>query len=172
MDHQDLVLESRRSSSFGRLSSASSSRRRSLNVFSLPRHSDDAIEGESVSEAGDIGDRALHSSRVSASGRSHFSLENLAENGAVVPIQEGNLLQPYSDASFPVTPPLENTSPLSVDAIVQHGEKEIVSSFLSCDPLVLSNDRLRAISSFCYIVVSWINSNSRLVKSFLMFSAG
>lgn len=125
MDHQDLVLESRRSSSFGRLSSANSSRRRSLSVFSLPRHSDDAIEGESVSEAGDIGDRALHSSRVSASGRSHFSLENLAENGAVVPVQDSNLLQPYSDASFLVTPPLENTSPVSVDAMVQHGEKKI-----------------------------------------------
>lgn len=126
MDHQNLDLESRRSNSFGRLSAASSSRRQSLSIsFSLPRHSDDAIERESVSEAGDIGDRALHSNRVSASGRSEFSLEILAENGAVVPVQDDNLLQPYSGDSYPVAPALENISPLSVDAMVQRGEKKI-----------------------------------------------
>ncbi|XP_057795807.1 fluoride export protein 1-like [Salvia miltiorrhiza] len=126
MDHQNPELESRRSDSFGRLSVASSSRRCSLSTsFSLARHSDDAIESESVSEAGDIGDRALHSNRVSASGRSHFSLENLAENGAVVPVQDDNLLEPYSDAAFPVAPDLENISPLSADAMVEHGEKKI-----------------------------------------------
>ncbi|KAH6799955.1 camphor resistance CrcB family protein [Perilla frutescens var. hirtella] len=108
MDHHNLDLESRRSSSFGRLSAASSSRRQSLSIsLSLPRHFDDAIESESVSEAGDIGDRALHSNRVSASGRSQFSLENLAENGAVVPVQDDNLLQPHSDA------------------MIQHGENKI-----------------------------------------------
>lgn len=131
MDHQNLESESRRSGSFGRLSAASSSRRRSLSIsLSLPRHPDDAIESESVSEAGDIGDRALHSNRVSASGRSHFSLENLAENGSVFPVKDDNLLHPYSDASFVVAPDLENISPLSVDAMVQHGEKEIVSCFV------------------------------------------
>ena len=124
MDHHNPELESRRSGSFGRLSAASSSRRRSLSTsFSLPRHADDGIESESVSEAGDIGDRALHSTRVSASGRSHFSLENFAESGAVVPVQDD------TGASFPVAPDLENISPLSVDAMVQNGEKKIVSSF-------------------------------------------
>ncbi|KAH6759240.1 camphor resistance CrcB family protein [Perilla frutescens var. frutescens] len=108
MDHHNLDLESRRSSSFGRLSAASSSQRRSLSIsLSLPRHFDDAIENESVSEAGDIGDRALHSNRVSASGRNQFSLENLAENGAVVPVQDDNLLQPH------------------LDAMIQHGENKI-----------------------------------------------
>ncbi|XP_047960533.1 fluoride export protein 1 isoform X2 [Salvia hispanica] len=120
MDHHNPELESRRSGSFGRLSAASSSRRRSLSTsFSLPRHADDGIESESVSEAGDIGDRALHSTRVSASGRSHFSLENFAESGAVVPVQDD------TGASFPVAPDLENISPLSVDAMVQNGEKKI-----------------------------------------------
>ncbi|XP_042033282.1 fluoride export protein 1 [Salvia splendens] len=126
MDHQNPELESRRSGSFGRLSAVSSSRRCSLSTsFSLPRHADDAIESESVSEVGDIGDRALHSNRVSASGRSHFSLENFAENGAVVPVLDDNLLQPYSDASFHVAPDLENLSPLSIDAMVQNEEKKI-----------------------------------------------
>ncbi|KAL1533650.1 fluoride export protein 1 [Salvia divinorum] len=126
MDHQNLELESRRSGSFGQLSAASSSRGRSLSTsFSLPRHADDAIESESVSEAGDIGDRALHSNRVSASGRSHFSLENLAENGSVVPVQDDNLLQHHPHASFPVAPDLENISPLSVNAMVQPGGKKI-----------------------------------------------
>lgn len=118
MDHQDPESDSRRSGSFGRLSACSSSRRRSLSTsFSLPRHPDDVVEGDSVSEAGDIGDRALHSNRASASGRSHFSLENLAENGAIVPIRDDNL------SAF------DNISPLSVDDLVQHGEKTIVSSF-------------------------------------------
>ncbi|KAK4391118.1 hypothetical protein Sango_2175100 [Sesamum angolense] len=64
-------------------------------------------------------DRALHSNRISESGRSHFSLDNVAENGIVVPIPED------TNTSFPVTPSaLENISPLSVDAIIQSGEKK------------------------------------------------
>ncbi|KAK6114876.1 hypothetical protein DH2020_007145 [Rehmannia glutinosa] len=111
MDHHNRELESRRSGSFGRLSGGGSSRRRSL---SISQQFDDDVESESVSEAGDIGDRALHSKRISASGRStRFSFDNVAENGIVVPIQDDN--------SFAV-PVLENVSPVSVDAIVQSGE--------------------------------------------------
>ncbi|KAK6132028.1 hypothetical protein DH2020_034254 [Rehmannia glutinosa] len=103
-------LESRRRF-VGRLSGGGSSRRRSL---SISQQFDDDVESESVSEAGDIGDRALHSKRISASGRStRFSFDNVAENGIVVPIQDDN--------SFAV-PVLENVSPVSVDAIVQSGE--------------------------------------------------
>ncbi|KAI3464480.1 hypothetical protein Pfo_021143 [Paulownia fortunei] len=123
MDHQE--LESRRSGSFGRLSFASSSRRHSLSIsFALSPQCDDSIESESVSEAGDIGDRALHSNRNSASGRSHFSLDNVAENGIVVPLQEDNLLQPSFTTSYPVAPSaLGNISPLSVDSIESGGKK-------------------------------------------------
>ncbi|KAL0326223.1 UNVERIFIED_CONTAM: hypothetical protein Sradi_5191600 [Sesamum radiatum] len=119
MDHQYQELESRRSGSFGRLSHVSSSRRRSFSIsFTSSAQNDDAAESESVSEAGDIGDRALHSNRISESGRSHFSLDNVAENGIVVPI-------PEDTNTFPVTPSaLENISPLSVDAIIQSGEKK------------------------------------------------
>ncbi|KAL8059696.1 hypothetical protein ABFX02_03G103900 [Erythranthe guttata] len=84
MDHQNQELESKsRSSSFGRLSGVGSSRRHSFGLLSAPNDDDDddVIETESVSEAGDIGDRALNSSRASISGRSHFSLDN------VVPIR-------------------------------------------------------------------------------------
>lgn len=147
MDHQNPESESRRSGSFGRLSACSSSRRRSLSIsFSLPCHADDAIESESVSEAGDIGDRALHSNRASASGRSHFSLENLAENGAVVPIRDDTLLHPH--------PALDNVSPLSVDELVQHGEKKIVSSFFSYDARCCRTTT----------VDFWVNTNSWRVK--------
>ncbi|KAL0351453.1 UNVERIFIED_CONTAM: putative fluoride ion transporter CrcB 2 [Sesamum calycinum] len=120
MDHQYQELESRRSGSFGRLSHASSSRRRSFSIsFTSSAQNDYAAESESVSESGDIGDRALHSNRISESGRSHFSLDNVAENGIVVPIPED------TNTSFPVTPSaLENISPLSVDAIIQSGEKK------------------------------------------------
>ncbi|KAK6132331.1 hypothetical protein DH2020_033955 [Rehmannia glutinosa] len=107
MDHHNRELESRRSGSFGRLSGGGSSRRRSL---SISQQFDDDVESESVSEAGDIGDRALHSKRISASGRStRFSFDSVAENGIVVPIQDDN--------SFAV-PVLENVSTVSVDANV------------------------------------------------------
>ncbi|GFP89769.1 hypothetical protein PHJA_001120700 [Phtheirospermum japonicum] len=89
MDHQNQELESRRSGSFGRLSHVGSSRRRSLSTsFALPRQIDDAVENESVSEAGDIGDRALHSNRISTSSRSRFSFDSVSENRIVFPIQD------------------------------------------------------------------------------------
>ncbi|KAL3824905.1 hypothetical protein ACJIZ3_020934 [Penstemon smallii] len=105
MDHETRELQPMRSGSFGRVSSASSSRRRSLNLSFA------AIESESVSEAGDIGDRALHSNRCSISGRSHFSFDNNLENGIIFPIQD----EPSLNTSLP----LENISPLSTDAIFQ-----------------------------------------------------
>lgn len=113
MDHHNVELESRRSSSL------SSSRRHSLSMsFSLPRHFDDIIDCDAVSEAGDIGDRALSS-------RSHFSLENLSQNRAVVPLQDNNDSTRISPSN------LDNVC-LDVDAALRSGEKKGVSCFLSC----------------------------------------
>ncbi|KAL3638798.1 hypothetical protein CASFOL_016705 [Castilleja foliolosa] len=89
MDHQNQELESIRIGSFGRLSHVGSSRRRSFSTsFALAQQIDDAVENESVSEAGDIGDRALHSNRISTSSRIRFSFDSVSENGIVVPIQD------------------------------------------------------------------------------------
>ncbi|KAK6114816.1 hypothetical protein DH2020_007085 [Rehmannia glutinosa] len=178
MDHHNRELESRRSGSFGRLSVNSSSRRRSL---SISQQLDDDVESESVSEAGDIGDRALHSKRISASGRStRFSFDSVAENGIVVPIQDDN--------SFAV-PVLENVSPVSVDAIVQsrenkNDEKEVpwlleyVTCLLSlavfgilgvlaryCLQKLFGPDVVGATSDYSYM---YLDLPSNMVGSFLM----
>lgn len=83
----------RQSECFGQSNITDSSRRR----CSLPQLGDDT-DSESVSEAGDIGDRALPSKRYSGSGRIHFLDENVPDNNFVVPVQE--------------------------DAVVHHGNKE------------------------------------------------
>lgn len=131
MDNHNRELESRRSGSFGRLSGASSSRRHSFGVsFALSPQHDDGIESESVSEAGDIGDRALHSNRTSTSGRSHFSLDYVAENRTVVPIQDEILLHPSLGTSFPVALSVsENIAPVSLE---YEGKKSVSSSLSFC----------------------------------------
>ncbi|GER49206.1 camphor resistance CrcB family protein [Striga asiatica] len=70
MDRENQALEPRKSSSIGRLSRESSSSRR----HSLQKN-ETFDENESVSEAGDIGDRALHSNR--------FSFDSFANNEVV-----------------------------------------------------------------------------------------
>ncbi|BBG95664.1 camphor resistance CrcB family protein, partial [Prunus dulcis] len=87
-----------------------------------PSQIDDDIESERVSEAGDIGDRALHSNRHSESG----SIRLLPS--------EDIQLQSYgfwgrdpvtSTAISPVSPlPEEIISPLSTDAVVCHEDKK------------------------------------------------
>lgn len=59
----------------------------SLRRRSLPQLGNDT-DSESVSEAGDIGDRALPSKRNSGSGRIHFLDDNVPDNNFVVPVQE------------------------------------------------------------------------------------
>ncbi|XAR62605.1 hypothetical protein NMG60_11017430 [Bertholletia excelsa] len=138
MDLETYVSESRRIGSFNRASSVGSSvRRRSFNSTNavLPQRDDD-FESESVSEAGDIGDRALHSYRFSESGRSRSSIDNVMESGSVAPIPEGAMLQSYGfwshDPSMlttasPVSPStLEIISPLSTEGLVHSEEKEQV----------------------------------------------
>ncbi|XP_031252617.1 fluoride export protein 1 [Pistacia vera] len=95
MEHGTDVAEFRRSGSFGQASSASSSlRRRSLSLSgTVHSQLDNDIESEIVSEAGDIGDRALHSNRISDSGSLRFSIDYALENGETISIPENNLLQ-------------------------------------------------------------------------------
>lgn len=73
----------RQSECFGQSNRADSS----LSRCSLPQLSDDT-DSESVSEAGDIGDRALPSKRHSGSGRIHFLDDNVPDNNFVIPVQE------------------------------------------------------------------------------------
>lgn len=82
MDHVHNDSELRRSGSFSRISSTKSSFRRQS--FNLSGADDD---DDSVSEAGDIGDRALHSNRYSGSGRPRLSFDSIGEN-PVFPIEE------------------------------------------------------------------------------------
>lgn len=135
MEHKSNEGEASLTGSLGRTSS--SLRRRSLSLLqSLPFQTDEGIESESVSEAGDIGDRALHSNRTSLSGSRRFSLDHALESGIVFPIVEGNLLQPYGSRSrdsaalnvaSPVsTLPEETISPLSTDAVLSSKETKHV----------------------------------------------
>lgn len=124
--------------SFSRASSSGSSlRRRSLSLSHTVI--DDDIESENVSEAGDIGDRALHSKRHSESSSVRFSLDNALENGLVFPIRDDNLLQSHgmlshnsttSNTAFPQQVPEENISPLSTDAMVCSNDQKKVSFLL------------------------------------------
>ncbi|OVA11680.1 CrcB-like protein [Macleaya cordata] len=91
---------------------------------------DDKYESEIVSQAGDIGDRALQSNRNSESGSCQwFSMDNVmaVENGFAPPPEE-QFLRTYGfwfqnrnglSTMSPVTPlPSEIVSPLSTDAIL------------------------------------------------------
>ncbi|GAY41739.1 hypothetical protein CUMW_061750 [Citrus unshiu] len=126
----------RTSGSFGRTISASSSlRRRSLSLSSaVASQIDDEIESESVSEAGDIGDRALPSKRHSESGSICLSIDNVLEDGMEFPIPENNLLQHSSrdpvalNTGSAVTPlPEEIVSPISTEPLVCPEYKNQVS---------------------------------------------
>ncbi|PRQ24690.1 putative fluoride ion transporter CrcB [Rosa chinensis] len=108
-------------------SASSSLRWRSLSSLGAhPSQVDEDIESDSVSEVGDIGDRALHSNRYSVSGSFNFSSA------------EDIQLQSYgfwchdptaSHAISTVSPlPEEIISPLSTDAIVRDEEKNQAST--------------------------------------------
>ncbi|XP_030925791.1 uncharacterized protein LOC115952712 isoform X2 [Quercus lobata] len=136
MDIGTADSEPRRSGSFSCTSSANSSlRRRSISLSAAaPVHIDDDIESEIVSEAGDIGDRALHSNRHSESSSHRFSVDHALENGVSAPTSGDNLLHlnrywsrdpPTMTAISVVTPlPEEIISPLSTDAIVCSKDKK------------------------------------------------
>lgn len=109
MDCENKDSELRKIGSSRTSSAASSLRRRSLSLsFSLRKRlndDDDDDEIESVSEAGDIGDRELQSNRYSGSGRLRLIDENAPEHGVVVPISEGWSHDPNAMSSVaPVSP--------------------------------------------------------------------
>ncbi|KAL4625130.1 hypothetical protein ACB092_05G002000 [Castanea dentata] len=136
MDIRTVDFEPRRSGSFSCTSSANSSlRRRSISLSAAaPVHIDDDIESEIVSEAGDIGDRALHSNRHSESSSHRFSVDHALENGVSAPTSGDTLLHlsrhwscdpPTMTTISVVTPlPEEIISPLSTDAIVCSKDKK------------------------------------------------
>ncbi|XP_050212391.1 fluoride export protein 1-like [Mercurialis annua] len=135
MEHGIVNTVTHQTESFDRTSSADSSlRRRSLSLsHTLPFHIVDDIESENVSEAGDIGDRALSSKRHSESGSIRVSIDSALEKGAVFPIHDDNLLESHvfkfhdSTASntFPGPPlPEEIINPLSTDAVVSSMDEQ------------------------------------------------
>ncbi|KAK6938447.1 putative fluoride ion transporter CrcB, partial [Dillenia turbinata] len=121
MDSELAELERRRSGSFGWTSSAASSlRRRSINLSGvLPLQTDEDIESEIVSQAGDIGDRALRSNNGSECNSLRLSLDIGPESRVVIPIPEDASNRVLPDAQ----PPLEKITSLSVDALVDSSEK-------------------------------------------------
>lgn len=118
MDYGHNDCEPRRSGSFSRISSTNSSFRRQSFNFNQSGANDDS-DHLSVSEAGDIGDRALHSKRHSGneSGRPVFPFE---EN-LVLPIQEHSFKESH----------LPTPSPSSPDAILHDKGQNQVSFFMS-----------------------------------------
>lgn len=143
MDHNRHRPEARRSMSLGRTSSTGSSvRRHSFNQTGLkPFNMVDDIESESVSEAGDVGNRALHSRRYSLSGSLSFD-NNPLECGAIFPLQDALLHQHGSwsnnresiNTAYLATP-VQIVSPLPTDALFHRPNETKVSllkAFLLC----------------------------------------
>lgn len=100
----------------------SSIRRRSLSLSShRSHHTDNDVDCESASEAGDIGDRALPSRRFSESNSFH------SENGSTV----------ITNSSVrPLPQELSSTPPLSTDATVGSHDSKLVRSlqhYFPCD---------------------------------------
>ncbi|XP_044479146.1 fluoride export protein 1-like isoform X3 [Mangifera indica] len=123
--------EFRRRGSFGQASSASSSLGRYSLSLSRPQL-DNGIESETVSETGDIGDRALHNRRNSDSGSLRFSIDHASENGETIPFSELNLLQSLGFRS-------RDPAALNAVSVVTPLPEEII--FRPATPLHLSEDQ-------------------------------
>ncbi|XP_057728466.1 uncharacterized protein LOC130944253 [Arachis stenosperma] len=106
---------------------SSSIRRRSLSISSHVSHrteNDDDAESESVSEAGDIGDRALPSRRFSGTNSFRFSFDETKsdENGGTAADVE-QLQPPRASSAIRPLPPQLVASPLSTtDAVLPSEE--------------------------------------------------
>lgn len=107
-------------------SGGSSIRRRSLSISSHISHhtdNDDDAECESVSEAGDIGDRV-----TIRSCSFRLSFDNRSENEAVV-VSNSEEHRLHPNSVMPLPPAARtSTSPLSTDAIVGSQDTKHVSS--------------------------------------------
>lgn len=167
MDHGTTDSEPRRSGSFSHTGSASSScRRRSISFSAaVPSHIDDEIESETVSSAGDIGDRALQSNRHSEDASLCFSIDHASQNGVAAPTSLDTLLHPYGywsrDPALNTIPPVsplpeETISPLSVDAMVCSKDKKQVSLQLIVSHLVVIVKR----NSLTYVVCLLTNNEN------------
>nr|GME15017.1 fluoride export protein 2 [Ipomoea batatas] len=122
MDHGNNESELRRSGSFARTSSSCSMQRSSRNLsFSFSQQLENDNGSESVSEAGDIGDRALCSNKYSGSGRLALSAESAAESGMVVPIAEEGFCFLDPVATNNVSP----VSPSILDIVSPDFEEEV-----------------------------------------------
>lgn len=106
-----------------RMSSWGSSVSRHSSTLSrrISHHADDDAESESVSEAGDIGDRALCSRRRSESSSFHLSFDRTPETRVTVPI-------PASNSLSHVTTPAELMTPVSANEKVDSEDIKNVSS--------------------------------------------
>lgn len=125
MDYGSSNPETRQGIPLNRARSLGSSFRRNSFNSSV----DHDAEIESVSEAGDIGDRALYSNRFSDSERFSLSLDRALENGAIAPIPENIFLQSYgfrnrgsATVNNTAVPGEENASPPPTFPIV-HSEE-------------------------------------------------
>lgn len=96
----------------------------------LPLHIHDENEGESVSEAGDIGDRALNGYKLSNSGSNLWTHEeNGSENGVTFPVLEYDLLQTYGFWSHdPASNTVSLVSPLPEEIISPLAPKPLTGS--------------------------------------------
>ncbi|XP_054788260.1 fluoride export protein 1-like [Prosopis cineraria] len=106
-------------------SGSSSQRRYSLSMSSRRSHQtqeDDETGSDSVSEAGDIGDRALPSRRYGASNSFRLSFDRRSENGISASITDNLKSQPHPaflHSNAPVTPlPPDTSSPIPTAAIL------------------------------------------------------
>ncbi|GAB2252118.1 hypothetical protein Droror1_Dr00004965 [Drosera rotundifolia] len=118
-------FRTRRSGSLGRTSSTGSSMRRSSFSLSGPAihpQLDEDLESRIVSEAGDIGDRALSSRTHSRSSSARFSFDHVSEKGFGACIPE-DILTSY-EVSDVRPSPIEIISPLSTDGILVSEDKE------------------------------------------------
>ncbi|TYG63736.1 hypothetical protein ES288_D06G053600v1 [Gossypium darwinii] len=120
MDHGTHNPEPTRTGAFSRTGSLGSSlRKRSFSISSSVSYRiDDDIGSEAVSEAGDIGDRALQSNRHSVSSSCRLSLDLAMEGGSVIHPED---LHKVSVAS-PV--PEDVTSPLPLDLLKGPGDEK------------------------------------------------
>ena len=138
MDRGTNESEPNLSESFRQTTNVGSSVRRRFLSLSRSRsfQVDDDIESENVSEAGDIGDRALHSNSHNESGNISLSIDSELENGMVFPISNDNFLRSnelwahdsaaLNTRSHVLPSPEEILSPISPDVVVCSSEKQEV----------------------------------------------
>lgn len=162
MDHGTADAEFRRSGSFDKASSASSSLRRgSLSLSgTLRSRRDNDIESETVSEAGDIGDRVLHSDRISDNGSLRFSIDHALENGEIMSIPENDLFQslgfgphhPTARNTVSMVSPLPIISPSTKPLVYCEDQKQVSLHITVC--FNFFSDRELWTGTFFFFLVS------------------